>query len=294
MNIISIGEVLWDVFEDAEHIGGATFNFCAHAARLGHDVSFVSAVGRDELGRRAIKRTEELGLSTEFIRETDEHPTGYVSVFVDSKGQPDFTIHRPAAYDFPQLDDGQFEKLSEQNADWIYFGTLFLMGDQARSLTERVLGALPTAQRIYDINLRKGSYTPALIHELLGLATILKINDEEVFAVRKMSGEAQTTLEGFAREYADRFGLEGVCITKGSAGCSILLEDEFVEVAGYPVEVADAVGAGDAFTAAFVHGLGGRWSPEQIGDFANRVGALVASRSGAVPDWTLEEAEALG
>jgi len=54
VNIISIGEVLWDVVGPDEHLGGAPFNFAAHLARLGHHVSFVSAVGMDERGQRIV------------------------------------------------------------------------------------------------------------------------------------------------------------------------------------------------------------------------------------------------
>jgi len=59
------------------------------------------------------------------------------------------------------------------------------------------------------------------------------------------------------------------------------------------VRVADTVGAGDAFAAAFLHGLWQGWNPSQVADFANRVGALVASRTGAIPMWTLDEVCAL-
>jgi fructokinase len=59
------------------------------------------------------------------------------------------------------------------------------------------------------------------------------------------------------------------------------------------IELADAVGAGDAFAAAFLHGLEQGWQAEKIGAFANRVGALVASRAGAIPRWRAEEAWAL-
>ena len=55
------------------------------------------------------------------------------------------------------------------------------------------------------------------------------------------------------------------------------------------MKVVDTVGAGDGFAAAFVHGLGAGWSAAKTGDFANRLGALVASRAGAVPEWSLGE-----
>jgi len=294
MNIISIGEVLWDVFGDVEHIGGATFNFSAHATRLGHQVALVSAVGEDERGDRALQRAAELGLSDRYVRRVAGYPTGYVTVFVDSAGQPDFTIHRPAAYDLVALEDRDLEELAASNPEWIYSGTLHQMSDNARNVTRRLIEAVPAARRLYDINLRKESYTPSLVEELLGRASIVKINDDEVRSVEEMFGQPHGSLEDFCRRAIEGYGLDGVCVTRGKEGCSLLLDGEYLESPGYSVEVADTVGAGDAFTAAFLHGLGAGWPGSEVADFANRVGALVASRDGAVPEWTMAEAEALG
>jgi fructokinase len=294
MNIISIGEILWDVFEKAEHIGGAPFNFAAHAARLGHNVAFISAVGQDKRGQRALQRVSELGLTTRHIRQVDDVPTGTVTVFVDSAGKPDFTIHRPAAYDMAHLTDEEIDGLAASSPDWICFGTLHQMSEAARELTCRLVEAIPGARRLYDINLRKGSYTPWLVKELLRKASILKINDDEARAVEDMFGQPRRSLEEFCRRISGQYGLEGVCVTRGAQGCALFLDGEYLEALGYSVKVADTVGSGDAFAAAFVHGLGSGWRAGRIADFANRVGALIASRPGAVPDWTLAEANALG
>ena len=69
----------------------------------------------------------------------------------------------------------------------------------------------------------------------------------------------------------------------------VWMPDAYAEATGYKVKVADTVGAGDAFAAAFLHGLGKRWPAQQLADFANRVGALVASRPGGTPSWSIEE-----
>lgn len=293
MTIVSIGEILWDVFEDREHLGGAPFNFAAHAARLNHRVFFVSAVGADERGRQALERAVELGLSTIYIRRVPEQATGVVSVAVDPAGQPSFTIHRPAAYDFPRLSARDLEELYAQRPDWIYFGTLHQMSGEARELTRRLIQANPHARRFYDVNLRVNSYEPALVQELMGLATLLKLNEEEARLTEQMFGRSPGSLEQFCRSFAGEFGWEGVCVTRGAQGCALLLNGEYLEAPGYRVRVADAVGAGDAFAAAFIHGLGAGWGAPEIADFANRVGALVASRSGAIPAWTIEEVSAL-
>ena len=160
MRIVSIGEVLWDVIGDKEYLGGAALNFAAHAARLGHTVFFVSAVGKDERGRRVLARMAELGLSTRYVREIETHPTGVVTVELDSAGVPRFTLHHPAAYDAPELTEGEFAELLSPKPDWIYFGTLFQMSPQARQLTYRLIDSHCGARLFYDVNLRKDHHTP--------------------------------------------------------------------------------------------------------------------------------------
>lgn len=68
MRIISIGEILWDIYENEEHIGGAPFNFSVHAKRLGHEVYFISAVGEDKRGKEALQYIHDYGLSTKFVK----------------------------------------------------------------------------------------------------------------------------------------------------------------------------------------------------------------------------------
>ena len=293
LNIVDIGEVLWDIVGREEYLGGASFNFSAHLSRLGHSVSFISAVGADERGKTVIESMSQLGLATEYLHIDNDHPTGTVSVALASDGQPKFVLHRPAAYDFPRLTAAQFDQLFSRPVNWVYFGTLHQMSPQARQLTTDLLDRASEARRFYDVNLRADAYTPTLIQDLMSRATLVKLNHEEVEAIARMFGTRHRSLEEFCRNYADLYKWAGVCVTRGSLGCTVLMDGQYIEAPGYPIQVVDTVGAGDAFAAAFLHGLGSGWSPPKIADFANRVGALVASRRGAIPDWTISEANAL-
>lgn len=300
MKIISLGEILWDVFPSGEHLGGAPFNFAAHAHRLGHEVFFVSAVGVDPRGRAALVKMQELGLATRFVECLPGRSTGIVSVSVNPEGQPCFTIHRPAAYDFVWLGADEITGISSPPADWIYFGTLHQygghLGSRAPALLQELMGANPRARRFYDVNLRRDSYDAPLIRSLMKRASVVKLNDAEVETLSEMLGEPHPSIEGFCRRQARAHGWEAVCVTRGAAGCGLLIGEDYVEVEGYPVQVADTVGAGDAFAAAFLHGLDSirrGWRPAEVGDFANRVGALISSRPGAIPAWSVEEARAL-
>lgn len=291
--IVSVGEILWDVFPNAEHLGGAAFNFAAHAVRLGHKVWFVSAVGDDERGRRALEEARRLGVNTRYVGLIPGQATGIVTVTLDAAGQPAFVIHRPAAYDQAALTASALEELARNAPDWIYYGTLFPLHPNGRCLVLTLIEALPGARRFYDVNLRKDSYTPELVAELLARASVVKLNDGEAEALAAMLELEARSAEEFCRTLSRRYALEAVCVTHGAGGCSLLAGEEFVCAPGYPVQVADTVGAGDAFSAALVHGLSSKWDAGRIADFANRVGALVASRPGGTPLWALEEALAL-
>ena len=269
--IVSIGEILWDIFPDSERLGGAPFNFAVHARRLGHRVIFLSVVGDDARGRRARERAAELGLPAEFILVVADAPTGTVTVRTDAAGQPDFTIHRPAAYDRLRFDPAVLQRVAGAHPAWIYFGTLLQTDRAAHRQTLDLLQSIPSARRIYDVNLRTGCYTPKLVGELMALADTVKLNQEE------------------AREFPDLARFSAAAVTRGAAGCEIRIGGDRAECPGYPVEVADTVGAGDAFAAAFVHGLEQGWNAAKTGDFANRLGALVASRRGAIPDWSIDQ-----
>jgi fructokinase len=121
----------------------------------------------------------------------------------------------------------------------------------------------------------------------------VKLNEDEATEIDKMLGRSTRDLEDFCRVYSKEFGWQSACVTRGEKGCVMLVNGEYAEADGYAVQSQDTVGAGDAFAAAFIHGLSQQWPAREIADFANRVAALVASRPGGTPPWTLEEARAL-
>lgn len=294
MRILSVGEILWDVIGPTEHLGGAPLNFAAHVQKLGHEVFLLSAVGDDELGRRALELIRERGISTDLIRVLPEQRTGTAEVELDLEGKPTFTIVRPAAYDFVELSARDVQAISALNPEWVCFGSLYHMSSHALASTLRLLRALPSAKRFYDVNLREGNWNLAAVEQLSAQSTVVKLSDVEAESLDAMvdADEPNGSLETFCRRWIDRFGCSTVCVTCGERGCAIFKDQHHTQVPGFRIEVADTVGAGDAFSAAFVHGLTQGWDAQQIGRFANAVGALVASRPGAIPDWSVDEVRA--
>ncbi len=290
LRIVVFGEVLWDCYRDHQTLGGSPLNFAVHAARLGCRPALVSAVGEDSLGKTARARILELGVPDAFLDTTPLVATGRVSVEVDERGQPAFTIHRPAAYDAVKLSATQLRELSDWGPAWLYYGTLSSMAQRPKEALLQLMEALPNARRFYDVNLREASYTPELVSDLMARANVVKLNADEMRTIASLDGLPCGCIEEFCRAGRTRYGWETVAVTMGEHGCGLWMNNQYEEVAGYAVEVADTVGAGDAFAAAFVHGLSQGWGLREIGEFANKVGAIVASRPGGTPDWTVEEA----
>lgn len=287
-----LGEVLWDVFPDSTRLGGAPLNFAAHARRMGHAPVLFSAVGNDDLGRQAVREIQSLGLDTSLLQRTERFPTGRAGVSLDALGQAAFRIERPAAYDALTLSTGEIQTLRDRSPDWLYFGTLFSSRPEGRAILFELLLLVPDALRFYDLNLRPGFDSQPLVRELLEEADVVKMNQDEMYAIHRYLG-LPAKMNAFCASGAERFGWRAVCVTLGSRGCAVFANGQYHEEPGYPIDVADTVGAGDAFAAAFLHGLASRWGIAQIARFANRVGALVASKPGAIPDWTPAETEAL-
>jgi fructokinase len=294
LQIISIGEVLWDVFVEKEFLGGAPLNFSAHAQQLGDNAALVTAVGADARGERALDGMRALGLNTEFVQIIREAPTGAAIVQTDVAGNASFTIARPAAFDCLMDEDALLDGIHKLSPDWIYLGTLAMTNEKTEATLRRIVQRAPQAQRFYDMNLRTGHWNLELVNRLSGLATVLKLNEVEAEQLALLTApQSAFDLEHFCRHWAEEYSIETICVTLGGDGCAVFHCGSFERFPGFRIQVADTVGAGDAFAAAFLHHLHAGLPTGQAARYANALGALVASKSGATPHWDAEECRRL-
>lgn len=285
LRALVVGEVLWDLFPDSVRLGGAPLNFAVHLARLGHAPLLVSAVGTDRLGDDARAAIARLGLDTTALQSTARFGTGTARVRLEPDEQTSFAIERPAAYDAIELSDNDFERFAGTNPGWLYFGTLFPSRPEARRILSRLLDRLPGAKRVYDVNLRPGFEAPELVEQLLQHADAVKLNERELQFVHEHL-RLPLDPEAFCRAGADRYGWMAACVTFGSRGCAVLAGGDYATAPGVPITAGDPVGAGDAFAAAFVHGVASGWPAARVASIANRIGAHVAATPGAIPSAT--------
>jgi fructokinase len=279
--VIGVGELLWDLLPCGKQPGGAPANFAYHARELGADSLVVSRVGDDPLGREILGHLAGLGLRTDGISTDPEVPTGTVAVSLDPQGKPAYTIQEPSAWDFIEAREDILRQAAR--ADAVCFGTLAQRNPVARGAIQAVLRATPPgALRIFDVNLRQHFWSRALIVESLQLASVFKLNEEElplVAGALGVTGDESSVL----RQIAGRFKLRAVVLTKGASG-SVLLTGETVVSQGVSRQtVVDTVGAGDAFTAALAMGLLRGCPLPDVQRIATEVAGYVSSCSGATP-----------
>jgi len=307
--VVSIGEVLWDIIGAEKHLGGAPFNFAVHCHHLGSRSAVVSRVGRDELGAEILAQARELGVDTSLIQRDTEHPTGQVHVTLRAGGQPAFDICTGVAYDYLAADPVAVERV--RAADVVCFGTLAQRHPVARQSMVTLLEAAsfdPSAPLragkaqdkargtarallVCDLNLRPPHYSVEVVRDSLARCHLLKLNDDELHVVRGMLGQDDVDDDQFLLHLLDAYELELVCVTLGARGCILRTRQERVVAPGYPCQVVDTVGSGDAFTAALVVRYVAGRPLSEVADFANLVGAYVATQSGATPPITPDALE---
>lgn len=280
--MIGLGEVLWDVLPSGKVLGGAPANFAYMTKVLGDDGIVASRVGNDDLGREACQVMQEIGLNNSYVQRDDEHGTGIATVSIDDGGQPTFTIKESVAWDFLQWTD-EWNELSSR-ADVICFGSLAQRSPTSASAIERFLANAPERTlRICDVNLRQAYYNEDVLRRSFRHAHIVKVNDQELLQVSYLLNLGVRSEEALAMRLLQQNDLHLVCVTRGSRGSLLVSRDGREEHSGFSVEVADAIGAGDAFTACLAHYYLRAASLEQISEAANRFAAWVATQRGATP-----------
>jgi fructokinase len=288
-NVVGIGEVLWDLLATGPKMGGAPANFAYHAHALGANSAAVTRVGKDELGRKILRRFRELGLATTAVQEDAAAPTGTAEVRLSGNGLAHFTIQENVAWDY--LAATLEAASAARAADAICFGTLAQRNTISRATIQRLVGdTTATALRVFDINLRQQYYSRDVIEQSLSLANVLKLNDDELPVLAAMfglAGSAANQIEALAKRFSQRV----VALTRGPRGSLLYRDGRWSDCGSRPVEVVDTVGAGDSFTAAFVMGLLCNLDLDEINSFANEVARYVCSQAGATPPMPAEFAD---
>ena len=280
--VVGIGEVLWDVLPEGKKLGGAPANFACHVSRFGLNGLVISAVGKDKPGDEIINIFNQKRL--EYQLERTDFPTGTVEVTLDNAGVPQYDIKENVAWDNIPFTEGIRQIASRTQA--VCFGSLAQRSQNSRRSINAFLDSMPDSEdslKVFDINLRQNFYSEEIVQESLSKCNILKINDEELLIVKDLLSLRGRSQEELCNELMALGNLRMLILTCGTKG-SMVFSQEGISVLGTPtVQVADTVGAGDSFTAAFISSLIKGKTVREAHQTAVNVSAYVCTQQGAMP-----------
>lgn len=279
--IVGLGEILWDVFPSGKVLGGAPANFAYHINQAGNEGFVISAIGNDDLGKEILGHLTNKKLP--HIIQYADYPTGTVQVTLNRKGVPSYKITDKVAWDYIEFSPAVEELAKKTSA--VCYGTLAQRNYVTRSTFFRFFKSMPAESlKIYDINLRLNYYSKNIIEESLFVADILKINDEELDTLSDLVHVSGDETER-CKQLNSIYSLDMVILTKGTEGSRIITGKCNSFLPTPQVKVEDTVGAGDAFTAAFISAYMDGESIETAHKYAVNVAAYVCTKKGAMPPY---------
>lgn len=280
--VVGMGEALWDVLPEGKKIGGAPANFAYHVSQFGLPSCTVSAVGDDVLGNEIIENLTSKGLN--HLIEKVPYPTGTVQVTIDQAGIPQYEIKENVAWDnIPYT--ARLEQLAGKTKA-VCFGSLAQRNVVSRNTINRFLDAMPQDEDtlvVFDVNLRQGFYNKEILCNSMKRCNILKINDEELVTVSRMFGYPGIDLQDKCWILLGKYNLKMLILTCGINGSYVFTPGNVSFQPTPKVDVADTVGAGDSFTAAFIAGILRGLSVAEAHGIAVRTSAYVCTKPGAMP-----------
>ncbi|MDD6314613.1 MAG: carbohydrate kinase [Porphyromonadaceae bacterium] len=279
--IVGMGEALWDVLPEGKKIGGAPANFAYNVSQFGLPSCVVSAVGDDPLGHEIIENFTEKELNL-LIAEVP-YPTGVVNVEIDAAGVPQYDIKENVAWDNIPYTEELRDVARRTRA--VCFGSLAQRNIVSRETVNAFLDDMPKDDGtlvVFDVNLRQSFYTPEILCNSMKRCNILKINDEELVTVSRMFGYPGIDLQDKCWILLGKYNLKMLILTCGINGSYVFTPGNVSFQPTPKVDVADTVGAGDSFTAAFIAGIIKGLSVTEAHSLAVRTSAYVCTCQGAM------------
>lgn len=276
--IVGIGELLWDRFPDYKRPGGAPANVAFHASVLGNHGVILSRIGSDSNGSELKTFLIKHNVDVSYLQSDLRHPTGTVDVHFED-GEPEYTITDQVAWDYLEMTQKWNDLARETGA--VCFGTLAQRNSTSRNtIRSFIRHTRPTSYRIFDMNLRPPFYDNEILFDSIKLANVIKLNRDESELLQEVTGEPDP-IQWLLREQA----VDIVCVTLGSEGSKLFTLDGTVTRKGESVDTerGDAVGVGDAFTAALADALLKNLSMEEVLNHANNYAAKIATMKGGMP-----------
>lgn len=285
MPVICFGETLWDIFENQKKPGGAPMNVAVHLRQFGIASSVISKVGNDELGSGLLEFLKTKKVDVSLIQIDNEEPTGLVNVKLGPKGDAQYDIVFPSAWDFIG------NPASIKHPFILVFGSLASRSETSRNTLLNLIENADLA--LFDVNFRAPHYTRTFIEQLLTASDIVKLNEHEIAIIGEWIGLKDASYEKLIKKVAEIFKINHIIVTLGDKGAMVFIDGIIHRHPGFKIKVADTVGSGDSFLASYLSNFIKGKPAEYCLEMACATGAYVATQNGAVPEYKISDIESI-
>jgi len=295
----NIGAPFVDIREFGAFVGGSPLNIAVGTRRLGLRSALVTGIGEDQVGEFLLKFLREEGVETRFIARKKGHRTSAVILGIEPPDNFPLVYYRDNCAD-SQVNIDDVDRVPIGKCDLFEVSATALNMEPSRSAAfyaaeEAWRNDVPV---LVDLDFRAdqwhdprayGVTTRAFLQycamaigtEEEILATMLKDPGQIRIRNQQISApEIGGDIEGAIAALLET-GLEALVVKRGEKGSSVYLDDgEIIDVPGFPVEVVNVLGAGDAFASGFIYGFLAGWDWYRSCRLGNACGAILVTRHG--------------
>ena len=292
LNILTFGELLYDVYDNVSVIGGAPFNYSLQLSRLlskDDKLKFITALGNDDYSKDALTFIDNENIDKSLIQTLKDYETGKATVFLNEKKVPDYIIHENSAWDNIEY-NSNIENALKDNYDLFYFNILSQRNEKSYNTLKNIFKNINAKYKVCDVTFRKNYYTKEKIKESLEFINILKINDDELAVIKElfypsMPNDNEVLLKAINKD----FNIDYIFLTLGASGASVLYNNEYIFNPSNKVNVIDTVGAGDSFCAALSYAILRGVDINNVLEFASSVSEEMVQVKGGTARYDIEK-----
>ena len=295
-----IGAPFEEIESFAAYVGGSPLNIAVGAQRLGLKTALLTAVGDDKVGDFIVRFLKSEGVATNFIPVKERARSSAVVLGIEPPDRFPLVFYRDNAADAQlTIDDVLAAPLAASGA--LEVSGTGLATEPARSATFRAVELARQAGRtVYlDLDFRADQWHDLRAYGVMGRALLplvdVAFGTEEEFRAATLDDAASVvishqqvsapTVLGDADASVAAMlaapGPDALVVKRGPQGATVHLRSgEVIEAPGFPVEVTNVLGAGDAFAAGFIYGRAKGWDHYRSARLGNACGAIVVTRHG--------------
>jgi 5-dehydro-2-deoxygluconokinase len=309
-DLITIGRVSLDLFSEQigvpfidiqsfdSGVGGSPTNIAIGSSRLGLNVATLTAVGNDPVGDFVLKFLQQEKVDTRFMPRKADSRTGMAVLGIEPPDKFPLVFYRENPADI-HLDIDDVRQAPIATARTLLLSGTGLSRGSCRDATlyaAEVAKSSAATTTFLDLDVRPDQWLHPRAYGL-NVRTLLPSVDviigteeefyaalapapEAVMAKHPMDGAMHHELDTLLNQFITSQPHTVLVIKRGAKGVSILHDGQTINVVGFPVEIVNTVGAGDAFASGLIYSYLQGWDWYLAGRFANACGAIVVSQHG--------------